>query len=148
MSGHELQQKMVGEKCDLPFVHLAGPADAPAAIEAMKDGALEFVMKPTSPDRILAAVGRAYASYYDVDWDFVGDDVDDIEDSYRRLTDREIQVLDQIADGKSSREIGTSLGISTKTVEAHRARINDKMRADDLSHLVRMVFIHRDEHEG
>jgi FixJ family two-component response regulator len=93
----------------------------------------------------MAAINRAYASFYDVDWDFVGDDVDDIESSIARLTDRETEVLDRIAEGESSREIGAELGISTKTVEAHRARINDKMRADDLPHLIRMVFILREE---
>ncbi len=145
MSAQELQKKLTSEKFDLPIIHMAGHADAPAAIEAMKEGALEFVMKPTSAERLLAAVSRAYASYYDVDWDFTGDDLDEIESSIARLTEREKEVLGRIADGESSREIGTQLGISTKTVEAHRARINDKMRADDLPHLIRMVFILKEE---
>ncbi len=145
MSAQELQAKLMSEDFDLPIIHMAGHADAPSAIEAMKEGALEFVMKPTSPERLMAAINRAYASFYDVDWDFVGDDLDDIESSMARLTDRETEVLDRIAEGESSREIGAELGISTKTVEAHRARINDKMRADDLPHLIRMVFILREE---
>lgn len=146
MTGQDLQDKLIAEKFDLPIIHIAGHADAPAAIEAMKRGALEFVMKPISPERLLAAVGRAYSSYYDVDWDYCGDDIEEIEESIGRLTDREREVLDRIADGESSREIGSELGISTKTVEAHRARINDKMRADDLPHLIRMVFIMQEEH--
>lgn len=147
MSAQELQAKLTEEKFDLPIINMAGHADAPAAIEAMKEGALEFVMKPTSPERLLAAVSRAYASHYDVDWDFLGDDFDKIESSINRLTSRESEVLERIADGESSREIGAQLGISTKTVEAHRARINDKMRADDLPHLIRMVFILRELQE-
>ncbi len=147
MSAQELQEKLLKEKFDLPIMHLAGHADAPSAIVSMKEGALEFIMKPTSPEKLLAAVSRAYASYYDVDWDFVGDDFDDIESSLARLTVREREVLDRIADGESSREIGSQLDISTKTVEAHRARINDKMRADDLPHLIRMMFIYQEDQE-
>ena len=48
--------------------------------------------------------------------------------------------------GHSSRDIGSQLGVSTKTVEAHRARINDKMRADDLPHLIRMIMAYNEEH--
>jgi FixJ family two-component response regulator len=145
MSAIDLQKKLAADKSDLPIVYLSGHADAPAAIEAMKEGAFDFVMKPVSPTTLLDAVARAYAFYYDVDWDFVGDDLDDVESSIGRLTAREKEVLDMIANGYSSRQIGTELGISTKTVEAHRARINDKTRADDLPHLIRMVFSYNEE---
>lgn len=148
MTGQELQTKLLSEKFDLPIIHFCGHADAPQAIEAMNEGAFEFIMKPTSAEVLLEAVGRAYASYYDVDWDFFGDDISEIQPSLNRLTGREREVLDRIVDGESSREIGERLDISAKTVEAHRARINDKMRADDLPHLIRMMFIYRDEHGG
>ena len=91
------------------------------------------------------AVARAYASYYGVDWDFVGEDLDDIEKSLSRITGREREVLDLVVEGLSSREIGARLGVSTKTVEAHRARINDKMRSDDLPHLIRMMLVYNEE---
>jgi FixJ family two-component response regulator len=51
-------------------------------------------------------------------------------------------------DGLSSREIAAELDVSTKTVEAHRARINDKMRADNVAHLIRMCFAYREQQEG
>ena len=74
------------------------------------------------------------------------EELEETEDSINRLTGRERQVLDHVVDGLSSREIAQELGVSTKTVEAHRARINDKMRADNVSHLIRMCFAYNEEH--
>ena len=121
LSGRELLEKLKAEKVDLPMIFLAGHTDAPTAIEAIQNGALDFLIKPTSEARLLAAVARAYASCYDVDWDFVGDDLDEIERNVNRITAREREVLNLIIEGNSSRDIGDQLGISAKTVEAHRA---------------------------
>lgn len=146
MSGVELQKKLYAEKFELPIIQMAGFADSPLAVQAMCDGALEFLVRPVSAESIYAAAGRAYASYYDTDWDFT-DDPTEIARSMKRLTDRESEVLDLIVTGMSSRAIGDRLDVSTKTVEAHRSRINDKMRAKDLAHLVRMVYVHREATE-
>lgn len=144
MNGRELFDKVNEEYPELPVMFLAGHADAPTAIQGMRAGACDFLVKPVSAESLLAAASRGYAWYYDTDWDFVGEDLDQIEESLERVTDREREVLDLIVDGLSSREIGTRLDVSTKTVEAHRARINDKMRAIDLPHLVRMMLAHSD----
>lgn len=110
----------------------------------MQGNVLDFLLKPVKAENLLGLVARAYAQYYDVDWEFVGEDLDFIEDSLSRITEREREVLDMLVQGMSSREIAGELGVSTKTIEAHRARINDKMRSDDLAHLVRMVLASRD----
>ena len=144
LTGIELAEKLTADKKDMLFTLLAGHADAPVAVRAMQENVLDFLLKPVNAKSLLALVARAYAQYYDVDWDFVGEDLDFIEDSLSRITTREREVLDLLVDGHSSREIGSQLGVSTKTVEAHRSRINDKMRSDDLAHLVRMVLASRD----
>ena len=144
MTGIELAEKLTADKKDMLFTLLAGHADAPVAVRAMQENVLDFLLKPVIAKSLLALVARAYAQYYDVDWDFVGEDLDFIEDSLSRITTREREVLDLLVGGHSSREIGSQLGVSTKTVEAHRSRINDKMRSDDLAHLVRMVLASRD----
>jgi two-component system response regulator FixJ len=144
MTGIELAEKLTADKKDMLFTLLAGHADAPVAVRAMQENVLDFLLKPVNAKGLLALVARAYAQYYDVDWDFVGEDLDFIEHSLSRITTREREVLDLLVDGHSSREIGSQLGVSTKTVEAHRSRINDKMRSDDLAHLVRMVLASRD----
>lgn len=144
MTGIELADKLTADKKDVLIALLAGHADAPDAIRAMQKNVLDFMMKPVTADALIGVVARAYAQYYDTDWDFVGEDLDFIEDSLNRITAREREVLDMLVEGHSSREIGQQLGVSTKTIEAHRARINDKMRSDDLPHLVRMVIASRD----
>lgn len=139
MSGIELQKKLAGEDFPLPVVMISGHADVPMAVRAMKNGAFDFLCKPVKMDDLVAAVGRAYHYYYDVEID-LDDELDATEDSLNRLTTREREVLDHVVDGLSSREIAGELDVSTKTVEAHRARINDKMRADNVAHLIRMCF--------
>jgi RNA polymerase sigma factor (sigma-70 family) len=139
MSGIELQEKLAEEDFPLPIVMISGHADVPMAVRAMKNGAYDFLCKPVKVDDLVGAVSRAYHYYYDVDVD-MDDELDETEDSLNRLTNREREVLDHVVDGLSSREIADELGVSTKTVEAHRARINDKMRADNVAHLIRMCF--------
>lgn len=139
MSGIDLQEKLAEEDFPLPVVMISGHADVPMAVRAMKNGAFDFLCKPVRVDDLVAAVGRAYHYYYDVDVD-MDEELDATEDSLNRLTSREREVLDHVVDGLSSREIAEELAVSTKTVEAHRARINDKMRADNVAHLIRMCF--------
>ncbi len=145
MSGIELQHKLAADKNDLMIALIAGHAEAPTAVKAMQAGVIDFLPKPIQVDSLVELVGRAYAMYYDVDWDFVGEDLDDIERNINRITGREREVLDLVVQGLSSREIGLKLDISVKTVEAHRAHINDKMRANNLAHLVRMVMAYQED---
>lgn len=146
MSGIELQDKLAEDGFELPIVMISGHADVPMAVRAMKNGAFDFLCKPVKVEALLSAIARAYAYFYDVDAEIFEDELEETEDSINRLTGRERQVLDHVVDGLSSREIAQELGVSTKTVEAHRARINDKMRADNVSHLVRMCFAYNEQH--
>jgi len=148
MSGMELQEKLNDDGFELPIVMISGHADVPMAVRAMKNGAFDFLCKPIRVEDLVEAVGRAYAYYYDVDSDVLEDELEETEESIARLTGRERQVLDHVVEGLSSREIAAELGVSTKTVEAHRARINDKMRADNVSHLIRMCFAYNEEQKS
>lgn len=139
MSGIELQEKLAGEDFPLPIIMISGHADVPMAVRAMKNGAFDFLCKPVKVEDMLEAVSRAYHYYYDLDMN-LDEELDETEDSLNRLTTREREVLDHVVDGLSSREIAEELTVSTKTVEAHRARINDKMRANNVAHLIRMCF--------
>ncbi len=139
MSGIALQEKLIAEDFPLPIVMISGHADVPMAVKAMKNGASDFLCKPVKVNELVAAIRRAYHCYYEVDMD-LNAELDATEDSLNRLTSREHEVLGFVVDGLSSREIAGELGVSTKTVEAHRARINDKMRSDSVAHLIRMCF--------
>ena len=145
MSGPELQDKLADDGFELPIVMISGHADVPMAVKAMKSGAFDFLCKPIKIEDLVGAIGRAYAFFYDVDPEILEEELEDTEESINRLTNRERQVLDHVVDGLSSREIAHELGVSTKTIEAHRARINDKMRADNVSHLIRMCFAYNEE---
>lgn len=146
MTGIELQDKLTEDGFELPIVMISGHADVPMAVRAMKNGAFDFLCKPIKVEALVAAVARAYAYFYEVDGEIFEDELEETEDSIDRLTSREREVLNHVVDGLSSREIASELGVSTKTVEAHRARINDKMRADNVSHLIRMCFAYNEEH--
>lgn len=148
MSGTELQEKLIEEGFEMPIVMISGHADVPMAVRAMKAGAFDFLCKPIKIDELISAVSRSYSYFYDVDTDQLAEELEDTEGSMSRLTTREREVLEYVVDGMSSREIAEELGVSTKTVEAHRARINDKMRADNVSHLIRMCFAYNEEHSS
>jgi two-component system response regulator FixJ len=148
MTGLELHDKLAADKSDLMVALIAGHAEAPTAVRAMQAGVVDFLPKPIQVDAVIELIARAYAMYYDVDWDFVGEDLDDVERNINRITGREREVLDLVVQGLSSREISLKLDISVKTVEAHRAHINDKMRANDLAHLVRMVMAYQEDTAG
>jgi RNA polymerase sigma factor (sigma-70 family) len=145
MSGPELQEKLAEDGFELPIVMISGHADVPMAVKAMKAGAFDFLCKPIRVEDLVGAIARAYAYFYEVDPEVLEEELEETEDSLNRLTDRERQVLDHVVDGLSSREIAQTLGVSTKTIEAHRARINDKMRADNVSHLIRMCFAYNED---
>jgi two-component system response regulator FixJ len=148
MSGAELQEKLNEEDdFDLPIVMISGHADVPMAVRSIKNGAFDFLCKPIRIDDLVGAIERAYNYIYELDGE-LEEELEETEFSLNRLTDRERQVLGYVVEGLSSREIAAELGISTKTVEAHRARINDKMRADDVSHLIRMCFTYQEAQEG
>ena len=149
MDGYEACRRLKAQPATahIPVVMVTSLDDQHERVRGLDAGADDFLTKPVQGESIIAVVARAYASYYDVDWDFVGEDLEDIEKSLSRITGREREVLDLVVEGLSSREIGARLGVSTKTVEAHRARINDKMRSDDLPHLIRMMLVFNDDAE-
>jgi FixJ family two-component response regulator len=80
------------------------------------------------------------SAHYGIESPSLFDSVEDIVAGLTRLTERERQVLDLLVKGHSSRGISDHLGIRVKTVEAHRSRVNDKMRARDVAHLIRMCL--------
>jgi two-component system response regulator FixJ len=127
ITGLELAEQLTSERATFPFVIMAGHADIPKVIAG---NMADTVVKPVATEALTAAIARAQEAEDITD--------DELHRSFRRLTARELQIVGMVVEGKSSREIGAALGISTKTVEAHRARIMDKTRADDVGHLVRL----------
>jgi len=138
MSGLELQEHLREQDIQIPVIIITGHGDVPMAVRAMKTGALDFIEKPFDDEKMLDAIRRAL----DIDKLRRERQADRANLAARlaNLTPREHEVMLQVTDGKSNKEIANALGVSSKTVEAHRARVMEKMEARSLAELVRMVL--------
>jgi RNA polymerase sigma factor (sigma-70 family) len=137
MSGLELQEYLTTNDIDIPVIIITGHGDVPMAVRAMKSGAVDFIEKPFNDELLLDAIRNALNL----------DDQRREQQSSRaaivsrlaQLTPREHEVMEMVTSGKSNKEIANTLGVSSKTVEAHRARVMEKMQAGSLAELVRMA---------
>lgn len=137
MSGLELQEALLRRHVMLPLVFVTAHGDVQLAVMAMRRGAVDFVEKPVADERLVAAVHRALTLHARP---FPGEKELGIWRARTAgLSRREHEVLAGVTDGKSSKAIGAELGIATKTVEAHRARIMARLGTTSLAELVRLV---------
>jgi FixJ family two-component response regulator len=136
MSGLELQGLLEERGLRLPVIFISGHADVPMAVRALKAGAFDFVEKPFNDQLLLDCVQRAIES--DRQQRQNDAQLDEWRERMATLTPREREVMELVVDGAANKVISSTLGVSLKTVEAHRARVMDKLKADSLSHLVRM----------
>ena len=138
MTGLELQNRLVEIHSPLPIVVITGHGDVPMAVDTMKKGAMDFIQKPFKEDQLVALVERM---------------LDQAKDSFAehqsaanrgalmaRLTLRESQVLERIVAGRLNKQIADDLGISIKTVEAHRANIMEKLNANTVADLLKIAL--------
>lgn len=140
MSGLEALKKLNAQHYPAPIFIISGQGDVPTAVEAIKQGALDFLEKPFDADTVVvrvceaiqAWIGRAKNGGSNIGASrFPGCEL---------LTPRELEVLGQIAGGASNKEAGRTLGISPRTIEVHRARIMEKLGAKNAADLVRIVL--------
>ena len=139
-SGLDILKELNAQNYAAPIFIISGVGDIPMAVEAIKNGAFDFVEKPFDlatvvtrvREAIEASARRASQSSTDVfSKHFPGHDL---------LTARERDVLGQIAAGSSNKQAGRELGISPRTIEVHRARIMEKLGAKNAADLVRIVL--------
>jgi RNA polymerase sigma factor (sigma-70 family) len=138
MSGLELQSVLKEQGFRLPLVIISGHADVPMAVRALKAGAFDFIEKPFNDQLLLDIVQRAIEQ--DRQQRESHAQLDEWRARLQSLTPREREVLDLVVAGSPNKVISSELGVSLKTVEAHRARVMDKLQADSLSQLVRMTL--------
>jgi two-component system, LuxR family, response regulator FixJ len=138
VSGTELLKVLHAQHYPAPIFVISGRGDIPTAVEAIRNGALDFIEKPFDPVSVAARVRDAIAAWQNarnedsiLSRDFPG---------HERLTAREFEVLERIALGASSKEAGRELAISPRTVEVHRARIMEKLSAKNAADLIRIVL--------
>jgi FixJ family two-component response regulator len=134
LTGLELQQELNRRGQPLPIIFITGHGDVPMAVTAVKNGAFHFLEKPFKDAQLLEVIEHAAAS----------GGAEPAQRAQRHcaaarlatLTQREREVLDLVVNGRKNRQIAEELGISVKTVEAHRAHAMEKMGASSVVELV------------
>lgn len=138
MSGLAMQMELKQRRIELPVIFLTGHADVPIAVRALKQGAFDFIEKPLEGGVLVPAVKAAL----EVDAAKRERPAVRLSGASPRelLTERELEVLDLLLAGKSSRAMAAELGISMKTVEFHRANIREKLGVTSLAELFRLFI--------
>ena len=137
LSGLDLQEAMAAKGMSMPIVFLSGQGDVPSTARAMRKGALDFLVKPVDEQQLLEAMARARAravalrEQQRVERDAV--------ERLARLTRREREVCELVAEGLLNKQIAYKLGTSEKTVKVHRGRVMHKLEVDSVAALVRLL---------
>jgi FixJ family two-component response regulator len=138
ISGVEVHERMARQGVVTPVVFVTGHGDVPMAVDAIKRGAFDFVEKPFNEAKLTSIIERAL----DEDARYAGQTAVQSEIAARlaKLSPREREVLDLVVAGKMNKTIADVMNISIKTVEAHRAKVMEKMCARSLAELVQSVI--------
>jgi len=137
LNGLELQKRVAVERTDMPIIFITGHGDIPMSVGAMKAGAVEFLTKPFNDEVLLTAIRQALersrlALAQEAE-------MQELRDLYASLTPREMQVMALVVSGLLNKQVGGELGISEKTVKAHRGQVMQKMKANSVADLVKMA---------
>ncbi|WP_019531016.1 response regulator transcription factor [Dasania marina] len=138
MNGMELQRQLNELNSILPIIFVTGHGDVPMAVEAMQQGAIDFVQKPYREQELLDKIATAMALDEDNRASLQQRQL--IMQRMNDLTPRERDVMQLMVEGKANKVIAIDLEISQRTVEIHRARVMEKLNANSLAHLVRMFM--------
>jgi FixJ family two-component response regulator len=138
MSGLELQERLIIENLPMPISFITGHGDVAMAVTTMKKGAVDFIEKPFKENELCALVEKmltkARADYSQASQRKT------TQGLLGKLTGRERQVLERIVAGRLNKQIADDLGISIKTVEAHRANIMEKLNVNTVADLLRLAL--------
>ena len=138
ISGLELQDRLIERKSPLPIVFITGHGDVPMAVTTMKKGAMDFIPKPFKEEELLTVVERMLDQAREAFADY--QHAANRDALMGKLTARESQVLERIVAGRLNKQIADDLGISIKTVEAHRANIMEKLNANTVADLLKIAL--------
>ena len=138
MPGTEVKEHLLARKATIPIVFLTGHGDVPMAVSVLKKGAADFLQKPVNPQTLLPIIEKLLAEARE---QRVQSERQSLNEALlSKLTPREQQVLERIVAGRLNKQIADDLGISIKTVEAHRASIMDKTNSGTVADLMRVVL--------
>jgi two-component system response regulator FixJ len=135
-SGMEVHKRLVEQRCCLPIIFITGHGDIPMAVEALHLGAYDFIEKPFQDQELLDRIQEALIQQREQQ-----DEMElrrSVRERYEHLTPREQEVMSAVVQGHANKVIAMDLELSQRTVEIHRARVMEKMRARSLAELVRL----------
>ncbi len=138
MSGLELQQYLNRKDIEIPIVFVTGYGDVPAAVSALKGGAVDFIQKPFSHREVLSIIEKAFRR--DAEIRVKRARLSIVASRLATLTEREREVLQRVIEGKPNKIIAAELHISMKTVEFHRAKVMEKMGVTSVAELVQFAM--------
>ena len=139
MSGLALQEKLNELDAGVPVIIITGHGDVPMAVRALQAGAADFIQKPYRDQLLLDSINNALAVDAAARRSSTGSD--DLVKQLETLTKREREILDMLVDGKRSKDIARALGISPRTVEAHRQNTLRKMEVSSVKELIFKKFL-------
>lgn len=138
MSGLEVQEHLIARECDIPIIFISGHGDVSMAVSTLKKGAVDFIEKPFDQAALRSLIERMLQEARQRKLKAEKRSLNDALLS--KLTPRELHVLERIVSGRLNKQIAADLGISIKTVEAHRASIMDKTNSGTVADLMRVVM--------
>lgn len=142
MTGIELQGELKQHLRQIPIVFLSAHGDIEMAVKTLHEGAVDFLTKPVQEDKLVPVISRAVK--LDLIKRELSFDHEEIKERYKELTERETQIVSLLIKGLLNREIGERLGISTRTVEVHRARAFKKLQVHTISELIQSAHAAED----
>ncbi len=146
MSGQDILQRLRTENVEIPTIVIAAHVDVATALRAIRLGAVDVCPKPVDPNALLPLVDRALA--FDAARARQRQQLSDARKRLARLTPRERQLFELVVECQSYKEMAATLGISTRTVEHHRAHITSKLGMDRLPDMVRLGLVADDGERG
>ena len=138
ISGIECQHRLEQMGCSMPIIFVTGHGDVPTAVEAMKQGAIEFIQKPFREQQLIDAIQKALQINLKSQKRI--EKVQETQAKLKLLTNREVQILEAVVSGKANKVIAIELHLSQRTVEIHRAHVMEKMGVKSLAELVKIVI--------
>ena len=134
LNGLELQSKLAEAPYKRPIVFLSGSSDIPTSVQAMKAGAIDFLVKPISADRLFLAIQLA------INRDIEHRRIQAANERMETLSPREREVLGHVIAGRQNKQIAADIGTGEKTVKVHRAHVMEKLQVRTVADLVRFVL--------
>jgi RNA polymerase sigma factor (sigma-70 family) len=137
LSGLDFQRELAARNCHMPIIFITGHGDIPMSVRAMKAGAVEFLTKPFRDQDLLDAVRIALEK--DRERRERKKEVSDLKERFNSLTPREQKVISLVVSGMLNKQIADQLGTAENTVKVHRSRAMEKMHAQSVAELVKMI---------